>query len=84
MANTENCPFCEEMSRMKRLDEALAESDTRFGKTVIKYRVALVHELYYNGFFNGRTIGQSVELKCCPVCGVDIDSAEFSFGREQQ
>lgn len=81
MESAESCPFCEELSRVKRIDESLAECDTRPGKTVIKYRVALVHELYYNGFPNGKTTSIPMDLKRCPVCGTEIESAEFSFGK---
>lgn len=82
MVNSVKCPFCEELRRVKHIDQAIAESDTRSGKTLIKYRVSLVHELYYNDFFTGQTVGKSMELKRCPVCGVDIDSTELSFGKE--
>lgn len=46
--------------------------DGRGGKSECKYGVALVHEIYYNGCYEGRTTYYADPLNFCPVCGNKI------------
>ena len=69
----ESCPFCKQLSEIKLRDEYYTEEhDGRGGKTECQYSAALVHEIYYNGHYEGRTTYYSEPLNYCPVCGVKI------------
>lgn len=75
MENTtkEPCPFCKQLNDLRDIEDYHANKpDGRSGKTECHYGAALVHEIYYDGHYTGRTTYYTEPLNYCPVCGVKI------------
>lgn len=71
--NKESCPFCKQFDRFKQIEaDCVQIRNSQSGKATAVYKVALIHELYYNGFCCGSAAYQTEELKYCPVCGDKI------------
>lgn len=67
------CPFCRQLNELLLMDDYYINNrDGRGGKTECKYGAALVHEIYYNGHYEGRTTYYTEPLNFCPVCGNKI------------
>lgn len=71
--NSTPCPFCEWYRKLKSIDEYyVGGQDGRSGKTEVQYGAALVHKLYYNGRYCGRSTYESEPLHYCPTCGIKL------------
>lgn len=67
------CPFCKQLNELLLMDDYyINKRDARGGKTEFKYGVALVHETFYNGHYEGRTTYDAEPLNFCPACGNKI------------
>lgn len=68
-----SCPFCKRLREIQQMDNYCIEKrDGWTGETQVIYGAALVHDIYYNGFYCGRTTYDMEPLHYCPTCGVKI------------
>lgn len=72
--NIQSCTFCKHLNEVKQTDDYhIKNNKGRSGKTECHYRVSLVHETYYNGYYCGRVTYDTEPLNFCPVCGIKIE-----------
>jgi hypothetical protein len=73
--DAKQCSFCKQFKEMILRDEYYINNrDGRTGKTECEYSVALVHEIYYNGSYCGRSTYNTEPLNYCPVCGIKLEA----------
>lgn len=71
--NEKTCPFCQSFRKVQETDAYyIGKRDGRPGETKVVYGVALVHDVYYDGFYCGRATYGAEELNYCPVCGIKL------------
>ena len=77
VAETENCPFCENLRKTKETHDWYRDNSPRHAGTRVEYKAALVTEQYEDrvDWCTGTTAYQQMPLNFCPVCGVKIDFA---------
>lgn len=76
-ADKNTCPFCKRLHEVQQIDNYYIEKrDGRTGETKVIYGAALVRDMYYNGFFCGRTTHDMEQLHYCPTCGVKIQRSD--------
>ena len=71
------CPFCEQFEKFKRIEaEYMEMRRSQSGEATARYKAALIHELYYDGYCCGSTAYYTEKLNYCPVCGIKLNGSD--------